>query len=156
MKDDLIKEILECGTYALNEENNQPWIIKVNVITHPTVKQMISEFAEDKYQEILTEAYVNLVIFLDLNSSTNRTKDLQAIGAFIQNILLAAHAIDGLGSVWIENIIAHNEKILEIFKLSKNKYELMGVIAMGPIEETKKKENNSKEVKPVDQFTDWF
>ena len=42
----------------------------------------------------------------------------------MQNILLAAH-INGLGAVWIGEILSNKEKVNEIFKLSTEKFELM-------------------------------
>ena len=84
---DRIKEVLECGRWAPSGENNQPW--KVCIVIHPTVKRMVAELS--KYGGIIESAYVNFVIFLDLKRSYDRTKDLQAIGAFIENILVHPH-----------------------------------------------------------------
>jgi nitroreductase len=83
INNDIIKEIIECGRWAPSGQNNQPW--KVCIVAHPTVKRMIAE--QTKYGGIIESAYVNFVIFLDLDRCYDRLKDLQAIGAFIQNIL---------------------------------------------------------------------
>jgi nitroreductase len=101
-----IKEIIECGRWAPSGNNTQPW--KVCIVTHPTVKRMLAELS--KYGGIMESAYVNLVIFLDVERGYDRVKDLEAIGAFVENILLAAHA-KGLGAVWIGEILKNKDKV---------------------------------------------
>ncbi|MFX0178724.1 MAG: nitroreductase family protein [Candidatus Hodarchaeota archaeon] len=152
INNDSIKEILECGRWAPSGQNNQPW--KVCIVVHPTVKRMIAEQSE--YGGIIESAYVNLVIFLDLDRSYDRTKDLQAMGAFIQNILLGIHA-KGFGGVWIGEILKNKEKINEIFKLPTEKYELMCVITFGIIDEALEgKRKKERERRPIDEFIDWY
>jgi nitroreductase len=149
---DRIKEVLECGRWAPSGENNQPW--KVCIVIHPTVKRMVAELS--KYGGIIESAYVNFVIFLDLKRSYDRTKDLQAIGAFIENILLGAHA-KGLGAVWIGEILANKEKVNEIFKLSLDKFELMCVIAIGIIDAAlEERHKEERERRSLDEFIDWY
>jgi len=152
INNDIIKEIIECGRWAPSGQNNQPW--KVCIVAHPTVKRMIAE--QTKYGGIIESAYVNFVIFLDLDRCYDRLKDLQAIGAFIQNILLAAHA-KGLGAVWIGEILKNKEKINEIFKFPTDKYELMCVITLGIIDKAlEEKSEKERERRPIDDFIDWF
>ena len=98
---DTIREILECGRWSPSGGNSQPW--KVCIVTHPTVKRMLADLS--KYGGIMESAFVDLVIFLDLERGYDRVKDLQALGAFIQNILLGVHA-KGLGAVWIGEILS--------------------------------------------------
>lgn len=149
---DTIKELIECGRWAPSGQNNQPW--KVCIVVHPTVKRMIAE--QSQYGGIIESAYVNFVIFLDLERCYDRTKDLQSIGAFIQNILLAIHA-KGLGSVWIGEILKNKENINEIFKLAIDKFELMCVIALGVIDEPMEaKSKEERERRPIDDFIDWY
>ena len=147
-----IKEIIECGRWAPSGNNTQPW--KVCIVTHPTVKRMLAELS--KYGGIMESAYVNLVIFLDVERGYDRVKDLEAIGAFVENILLAAHA-KGLGAVWIGEILNNKEKVDEIFKLSPEKYELMCVVAIGVIDEAlESKKEEKRERREIDQFIDWY
>lgn len=145
-----IKEIVDCGRWAPSGRNSQPW--KVCIVSHPTVKRMIAE--NSKYGGIIESAYLNYVIFLDLERGYDRVKDILAIGAFIQNMLLAVHA-KGLGAVWIGEILKNKEKINEIFKLSPENYELMGVLTIGLIDESLEKKEE-RERRPLDEFTDWF
>jgi len=145
-----IKEIVDCGRWAPSGRNSQPW--KVCIVSHPTVKRMISE--NSKYGGIIESAYLNYVVFLDLERGYDRVKDILAIGAFIQNMLLAIHA-KGLGAVWIGEILKNKEKINEIFKLSPENYELMGVLTIGLIDESLEKKEE-RERRPLDEFIDWF
>ena len=147
---DTIKEILDCGRWAPSGQNSQPW--KVCIVAHPTVKRMIAE--ESKYGSLIESAYLNFVVFLDLERGYDRVKDILALGAFIQNMLLAVHA-KGLGAVWIGEILKNKEKVSEIFKFSPEKYELMGVLTVGLIDESLEKEVERKR-RPLDEFIDWF
>jgi len=145
-----IKEIVDCGRWAPSGRNSQPW--KVCIVSHPTVKRMIAE--NSKYGGIIESAFLNYVVFLDLERGYDRVKDILAIGAFIQNMLLAIHA-KGLGAVWIGEILKNKEKINEIFKLSPENYELMGVLTIGLIDESLEKKEE-RERRPLDEFIDWF
>ena len=147
---DTIKEILDCGRWAPSGRNSQPW--KVCIVAHPTVKRMIAE--QSKYGGIIESAYLNFVVFLDLERGYDRVKDVLAMGAFIQNMLLAVHA-KGLGAVWIGEILKNKEKISEIFKYSPESYELMGVLTVGLIDESLEKEEERKR-RPLDEFIEWF
>ena len=145
-----LENILECGRWAPSGLNNQPW--HVCIVQSPSIKTMVAEAT--KYGEIVESAYYDLVVFLDLEKGYNRIKDIQAMGAFMENILLGVHAM-GLGAVWIGEILNNGEKVNEIFKLSEDKYELMGVIAIGAIDETVEKQKESeRERRPLEDFTE--
>ncbi len=147
---DTIGAILECGRWAPSGQNSQPW--KVCVVSHPTVKRLIAE--QSKYGGIIESAYLNFVVFLDHERGYDRTKDILAMGAFIENLLLAIHA-KGLGAVWIGEILKNKEKISEIFKFSPERYELMGVITVGLIDETLEKKEE-RERRTLEEFINWF
>jgi nitroreductase len=148
-----ILTILECARWAPSGNNSQPW--RVCVVIHPTVKRMLSELS--KYGGIIEDAYVNLVIFLDLERGYNRVKDAQAIGAFMENILLGVHAYDDLGAVWIGEILDRKEEVNEIFKFSNDKFELMGIIAIGVVDEAREKvSEKERKRRPIDEFIDWY
>jgi len=149
----IIREIVDCGRWAPSGQNKQPW--KVCIVAHPTVKRMIAE--QSKYGGIIEGAFLNLVIFYDTERGYDRTKDILSIGAFIENILLGAHA-KGLGALWIGEILANKEKINEIFKLSPDKFELMGVVTIGVVDKSleEKEEQEDRDRRPLDEFIDWF
>ena len=147
---DTIGTILESGRWAPSGRNSQPW--KVSIVSHPTVKRLIAE--QSKYGGIIESAYLNFVVFLDIERGYDRTKDILAMGAFIQNMLLAVHA-KGLGAVWIGEILKNKEKVSEVFKLSPEKFELMGVLTVGEIDEALEKKEK-RERRALDEFIDWF
>jgi len=68
-------------------------------------------------------------VFLDLQESYDRTKDCQAVGACLQTMWLAVHAL-GLGGVWIGEILKNREQVREILELPAH-LELMAVMAIG-------------------------
>ncbi|MHA1914077.1 MAG: nitroreductase family protein [Promethearchaeota archaeon] len=153
INNDVIEEILECARWAPSGSNTQPW--RVCIVVHPTVKRMLSELT--KYGGIIEEAYVNLVVFLDLEKGYDRVKDIQAMGAFIQNLLLGVHAQEGLGAVWIGEILNHKEEVNQIFKFPIDKLELMAVIAIGLIDEAREKVNDKERERiPLKEFIEWF
>ncbi len=148
-----IRNIIECGRWAPSGLNNQPW--KVCMVEHPTVKRMLADLT--KHGAIIDGAYINLVVFLDLEKGYDRVKDIQAIGAFMQNILLAVSATPKIGAVWLGEILNQKEKVNEIFKLSTDKFELMGVIAIGVIDEVREKQDDKpRERIALDEFTSLF
>ncbi len=148
-----ILEILDCGRWAPSGLNNQPW--KVCIVTHQAVKKMLSDLT--KYGEIIENSYVNLVVFLDKEKGYNRVKDIQAMGAFMENLLLGAHALN-LGAVWLGEILNQKEKVNEIFKFDPEKFELMGVIAIGVIDKyyEKVKGETQRKRRTVEDFIEWF
>lgn len=148
-----ILNILECAQWAPSGNNSQPW--RVCIVIHPTVKRMLAELSE--YGGIIEDAYVNLVIFLDLERGYDRVKDLQAIGAFIENILLGVHALEHIGGVWIGEILNRKDEVNEIFKFPKDKFELMGIIAIGYIDEAREKvREKERNRRSLDEFIDWY
>jgi nitroreductase len=126
----LIDLIIEMGTWAPSGLNNQPW--KFVVLRDPSVKNEISTMT--RYSHIIQGAPVCLAVFLDNSESYDRVKDIQAIGACIQNMLLTIHDL-GLGGVWLGEILKNRESLENILKVPAE-CELMAVIALGhPSEE---------------------
>lgn len=121
----LVKEIIEAGTWAPSGLNNQPW--KFVIIRNPVVKDELA--ALTRYGEIIQQAPLCIAVFLDVAASYDRTKDIQAIGACIQNMLLAIYSL-GLGGVWLGEILKNSEKVIQLLKVSPS-LELMAVIALG-------------------------
>ena len=147
-----IREIIECGRWAPSQSNNQPW--KINVVTHPTLKRMLADLTVEG--GIIENAYVDLVVFLDLERSNNRLIDIQAIGAFMQNILLGVHS-KKLGAILLSDIIKHKEAVNEMFKLDAKQYDVMGIIAIGVIDEQmEKKFKKPRERRFVEDFSESF
>jgi nitroreductase len=98
------------------------------------------------YAEIVRSAKVLIAVFLDNLAGYHRTKDVQAIGACIQNMLLEAHSL-GLGAVWLGEIIKSNEQIKEVLGIGKD-LEFMALVALGYADE-KPRRGRRKELKDL-------
>ena len=117
--------ILEAARWAPSGLNNQPW--RFAVVRDAAVKEKVA--GQTRYGEIIRNAPVIIAVFLDLQESYDRTKDCQAVGACLQNMWLAVHAL-GLGGVWIGEILKNKEDVREILDLPAH-LELMAVMAIG-------------------------
>jgi nitroreductase len=125
VSDAAVTTILECGRWAPSGLNNQPW--KFVVIRNP---ETIGKLAEcTRYTETVLGANLLIAVYLDTEVSYNRTKDIQAIGAATQNMLLACEDL-GLGAVWLGEILNRQDDVDSILKAPGN-VELMAVIAVG-------------------------
>jgi nitroreductase len=123
--DELIRDIIDAGRWAPSGLNNQPW--KFVIVRSQEMKAALA--AQTRYGRIIRDAPLCIAVFFDAETSYDRTKDIQAIGACIQNMLLAVHAL-GLGGVWLGEILKNAEKVREILDAPQN-VELMAVIAIG-------------------------
>jgi nitroreductase len=129
-----IEGILEAGRWAPSGLNNQPW--KLVIVEDREKAREISAYT--RYNSIVENAPLLIAVFLDIDTSYDRDKDIMAIGAFIQNVLLAIHA-RGLGAVWLGEILNKKDMVREALHVPKE-YELMAVIAVGrPGEEPEEK-----------------
>lgn len=122
---ELLLELLGAATWAPSGLNNQPW--RFAIVWDAEIKQKLAGLT--RYANTLRGAAVLIPVFLDLESSYDRLKDSQAIGACVQNLLLAVHA-HGLGGVWIGEILKNADQVRTLLKLPE-RLELMAVIALG-------------------------
>jgi nitroreductase len=120
-----LQEILTAGSWAPSGLNNQPW--RFVIITDSGKRKELAGLT--RYSRVLEQAPVAIAVFTDRSVMYNDTKDHQAIGACLQNMLLAAHAM-GLGAVWLGEILKNAVAVRESLELSEN-YELMAVLAVG-------------------------
>jgi nitroreductase len=121
----LLLSVLEAGRWAPSGKNGQPW--RFIVIRDPKVKKALSRYT--RYGSIIAQAQVVVALFLDSRSSYDRTKDLQAIGACMQNMLLAAHSL-GLGASWQGEILNRRAEVESLLEVPAD-YELMAVLTLG-------------------------
>lgn len=144
---DKIEKILEAARWAPSAKNRQPWVFIV-VQNEETIKQI----ASCTIYSFVGNAPLLIVVFLDKSEMVDRTKDVQAIGASIQNMLLAVHALD-LGAVWIGEILARKEEVNKILD-APSYLELMAVVAVGyPVERKRSSERKSlKEIAYREKF----
>ncbi len=125
ISDDMLNQVLESGLWAPSGKNNQPW--KFAVIRDPVLKESLARLTHSR--SILQGAPICIGVFLDQSRVYDRTKDVQAVGACIQNMLLAIHSL-GLGGVWLGEILKNKEKVGELLGTDRN-LELMAVVAFG-------------------------
>ncbi len=123
--DDVVEEIIDAGRWAPSGLNNQAW--RFIVVRNMNTKEGLSELTH--YGTIIKKAPVLIVVFLDSDQMYDRTKDVQSIGACLQNMLLAIHSL-GLGAVWLGEILKKKELVNKVLKVPDS-YELMAVIALG-------------------------
>jgi nitroreductase len=122
---DLIMTAIEAASWAPSGLNNQPW--RFVIIWDKPLQEALGTLT--KYSNILKSAAVLIAVFLDKEASYEYTKDCQAVGACLQNLLLSLHSMD-LGAVWIGEILRNKDRIIEFLKLPEW-LELMAVVAVG-------------------------
>jgi len=121
----MIEEIIKAGTWAPSGLNNQPW--RFAVVTNDETRSRLAELT--KYSRVIISAPVSIAVFLDTEAMYHEGKDHQAMGACIQNMLLAAHGL-GLGAVWLGEILNNAEQVRSLLGLPEA-LRLMAVVALG-------------------------
>ncbi len=120
-----LTEIMKAGTWAPSGLNNQPW--RFALIQNKNVIKQLAMLTRD--QHIIESAAACITVFIDYNSSYDDVKDHLAVGACIQNMLLAIHAL-GLGSVWMGELLKNSDKVRSLLDMPED-MELLAVIAIG-------------------------
>ncbi len=121
----LIEEILRAGSWAPSGLNNQPW--RFAIVTDTDLKRQFEPLT--KYSKVIEAAPCLLPVFIDKDAMYHPVKDHQAMGACIQNMLLAAHSL-GLGAVWLGEILKNADQVRNLLGLPQS-LELMAVVALG-------------------------
>ncbi|MDD5568772.1 MAG: nitroreductase [Candidatus Omnitrophica bacterium] len=119
-----IEEVLTAGSWAPSGLNNQPWRF---MVLSGKEKAALVKFTH--YSYVIKGADKIILVFLDKKSSYNLERDLMAIGACIQNMLLYIHS-QKLGACWLGEILNKRQKINKFLCLSKN-LQLQAAIAIG-------------------------
>jgi nitroreductase len=122
---ELLLEIIEAGTWAPSGLNNQPW--RFVIVQGADVRGNLAKLT--KYHFVIEGAPACIAVFIDQSVMYHDTKDHQAIGACVQNMLLAAHAL-GLGAVWLGEILKNAEGVRTLLGLPEQ-MELMAIVALG-------------------------
>ena len=123
--DELIDQILTAGTWAPSGMDNQPW--RFAVIRDKKLKSAIAQLAEQT--KMVENAPVIIPVFFDHKAGYDLTKDMQTMGACLQNMLLAIHGL-GLGGVWLGEIRKNMDKV-RVLCGAPETYELMAVVILG-------------------------
>jgi nitroreductase len=120
-----LKEIIKAGTWAPSGLNNQPW--RFVIIQDREIRHKLATLTH--YRNVIENAPACIAVFVDGQAMYDETKDHQAVGACIQNMLLAAHSL-GLGAVWLGEILKNAEKVRMLLELSED-MDLMAIVALG-------------------------
>ncbi len=125
VEDELVIEIIRAGMWAPSGLNNQPW--RFAIVKGDELKARFEPLT--RYSTVIRSARILLPVFIDRESMYHPVKDYQAMGACLQNMLIAAHSM-GLGAVWLGEILKSDQEIRKLLGLGDN-LELMAVIALG-------------------------
>ncbi len=120
-----LHEVIRAGTWAPSGLNNQPW--RFVIVTDAGVRSELAK--QTTYHFIIERAPACIAVFVDRSAMYHDVKDHLAMGACIENMLLAAHAM-GLGAVWLGEILKNAEAVRTLLDLPKE-MELMAVVALG-------------------------
>ena len=122
--DKIIEDILEAARWAPSGLNNQPWKF---MVLEGEKKDALAEFTH--YSHIIKGANKVILVFLDGETMYNEEKDLMAIGACIQNMLLCIHA-KKLGACWLGEILNQRKSLQKKLNIPKN-LQFEAAIALG-------------------------
>ena len=120
-----LDRLIEAARWAPSGLNNQPWRF-MKVVDRALVVEVSNM---TKYRGVVAGAAALIAVFLDHEDMYERTKDLLAMGAAIENLLLAAHDI-GLGACWLGEILARHEDVEAALEVSDD-LELVALVALG-------------------------
>jgi nitroreductase len=107
-----IERLIEAANWAPSAHNKQPWKFVV-VSEDGALKREIS--ALSKYRDWIATAPCLVLVYLDSSTLDDgifrcELKHHEAIGAAIQNFMLAAEAL-GLGTCWIGELVREGAKL---------------------------------------------
>lgn len=142
VKRDLLIEIINAGAWAPSGLNNQPW--RFVLVQGKDVRVALAKLT--KSQKTIESASACIAVFIDKEAMYHEMKDFLAMGACIQNMILAAHAF-GLGAAWLGEILKNDDKVNYLLELPKNLI-LVAVIAVGYPSE-KKRTSSRRDVSEV-------
>lgn len=111
----IVREVLEAGTWAPSAKNGQQW--RFTVLTGPSKKELTTLFRHELEKlsakigmtrmgssfnscRIMEEAPVLIMVWNSNETKRLVESSLQSVAAAIQNMLLKAYSV-GLGSLWI-------------------------------------------------------
>ena len=122
--DEELNQILDAGRAAPSGKNNQPW--RFVVVRNKNIANKIAEHTV--YKDSVQQADVLVAVFVDPAVCYHHEKDMQGVGACIQNMWLAAHA-QGVGMCWNGQIFG-NADVGRLLDLDGD-LELMAVLCLG-------------------------
>lgn len=157
---EIIKKIIEIGTFAPSAKNRQPWKIAVlrGENKNKIAKLMNIWWEKNKLTaykgcsvglsaSVIEQAPVLICIFKEEGEYIN--SDVLSIGAMIEHVCLAATNF-GLGSLWIADVRYVMKEISDFLNVPH--MELSSCISVGYPEEVHRKRNRKKMEDIIIQF----
>lgn len=157
-----IEMILKAGVLAPSAHNIQPWQVKIlkkadilkitEMMDEWSSNHLLNEELKERARSVLITSTVMkkintmFLILMDKSEKEDeRTNNLLALGAFIQNMCLEATNL-GKGTLWIRNTSIIDDKILTYFNLEEK--EVVSFLALGcPTEEPAQRKR--KDIKDI-------
>lgn len=109
ISDDTITDLIKAASFAPSGKNRQPW--KFFLLTDKASIHSLTLLAG--HSKFMATAPCMIFVYLDQSLSYNPIKDVMAVGASIQNLLLYAHA-KGLGACWIGELNEYANEVAEL------------------------------------------
>ncbi|MCF7877230.1 MAG: nitroreductase [Candidatus Omnitrophica bacterium] len=132
----IIKNSLEAARWAPSGLNNQPWKF---MILSKDKKDSLVKYT--KFGQVIKQANKLILVFLNKKKLYSYKKDLMAIGAAIQNILLYLQA-QNIRTCWLGEIINQGKEVEKELQILPH-LEFVAAISLGwPKSEPKTKERN--------------
>jgi len=125
VSDQALEKILEAGRWAPSGKNTQPW----GFVLVKSKEKREGLAALSRQKDLIESAPACIAVLLDRARGYDRDKDMQGIGACVENICLAAHAL-GLGACWIGGISGAREEAGKVLEL-KDSEELVLLLLIG-------------------------
>lgn len=117
--------LLEAARWAPSGLNHQPW--RFFIVQTAELREALARCT--RYGALLRAAPAAVAVLLSRSASYHREKDLQGVGAAVQNLLLAAHSL-GLGACWLGEILNRREEVEAALGVGPD-LELMAVVTVG-------------------------
>ncbi|SEJ09761.1 Nitroreductase [Propionispira arboris] len=151
-----VAKILTAASWAPSGKNLQPWRFSVIANNTELIHKLAALTSCDpwlKHAPCLIAVFFDSTVLKNPENSTDKvySKHMQAIGAAVQNMMLAAHEI-GLGTCWVSEIITQEMKVKEFLNVSAE-FDLLALIAVG---HPKKQELKSKRRELSKNIINWL
>ena len=117
--------ILNAARLAPSGKNGQP--CRYVIINQENLREKIASCSI--YGNWMKKAPVLVAVYLDRSHSYDYKKDIQGVGAAIENMCIQAEHL-GIGSCWVGEILSKEKEVNAILDVPED-FELMAVVCLG-------------------------
>lgn len=122
-----VYKLIEAGIMAPSGKNGQPWKFAIVSNNYTLLETIANESVNRMW---LKKSKGLIVVFLDKSQSYDYIKDVQSVGAVIQNILLTANSLN-IGSCWVGDLISKQTEVKKLLDIDNDDLKLMAIISLG-------------------------